>query len=102
MRIIKLVTLRTYWRRYPDAEVRLKAWAKIVEDRHWGSIRDVREQFPHADAVMTDKGSVVTVFNIGGGRYRLIVAIHYNTQCVYIRDFLTHADYDKNEWKARN
>lgn len=36
-----------------------------------------------------------TIFDIGGNNYRLISAIHYNTQRCYIRDIWTHAEYSK-------
>jgi len=39
------------------------------------------------------------VFNIKGNDYRLIVAIRYDTGIIYIKDLLTHADYDKGAWK---
>jgi len=41
----------------------------------------------------------LVVFNIGGNKYRLIAAIHFNRGKVYIRDVLTHAEYDKERWK---
>jgi len=39
-------------------------------------------------------------FNIGGDKYRLIAAIHYNTAVVYVRNVLTHAAYDRERWKG--
>ena len=36
-------------------------------------------------------GYRVVVFNIGGGAFRLVPAIHYNRGIVYIRKFLTHS-----------
>jgi len=45
--------------------------------------------------VKVGSGNSVTVFNISGNKYRLIVAIHYNTQRVYVLRLFTHADYDK-------
>jgi mRNA interferase HigB len=39
------------------------------------------------------------VFNIGGNKYRLIAAIHFNRQKVYIRHVLTHPEYDRGRWK---
>jgi histidyl-tRNA synthetase len=36
-----------------------------------------------------------------GNRYRLIAAVHYNTQIVYTLMILTHAGYDRNAWKER-
>ncbi|MDA8351108.1 MAG: type II toxin-antitoxin system HigB family toxin, partial [Pseudomonadota bacterium] len=43
-----------------------------------------------------------TVFNIGGNKCRLIAVIHCNRRKVYIRQVLTHAEYDRDKWKRRN
>ncbi len=40
-----------------------------------------------------------TVFNICGNKYRLIVRIDYAKQIIWIRNILTHAEYDTEEWK---
>ena len=50
--------------------------------------------YPHADFV-----DPFTVFNIKGNTYRLIVKIEYRFARIYIKYFLTHAEYDKGEWK---
>jgi mRNA interferase HigB len=39
------------------------------------------------------------VFNIGGNKPRLIVAMKYRWQVIYVRHVLTHAEYDKEKWK---
>lgn len=39
------------------------------------------------------------MFNIGGNTARLVVAIHYNRQKVYVRAVLTHKEYDEGKWK---
>lgn len=39
------------------------------------------------------------VFNIGGNKYRLITAVHFNRGKVYVRAVLTHAEYDSGKWK---
>ena len=31
---------------------------------------------------------------LAGNRYRLIAAIHFNTQTLYVRAVLTHSEYD--------
>ena len=46
-----------------------------------------------------DKVGKFTVFDIGGNKFRLIAAIHYNRKKVYIRHVLTHAAYDRGKWK---
>jgi mRNA interferase HigB len=39
------------------------------------------------------------VFNIKGNNYRLIAQINYRVKIVKINDILTHADYDRGNWK---
>jgi mRNA interferase HigB len=50
------------------------------------------------DYVSTGKGDFY-VFNIAGNKYRLIAAIHFNRQMLFIRFILTHAEYDRGGWK---
>jgi mRNA interferase HigB len=38
-----------------------------------------------------------TIFSIGGNNYRLISALHYNTQRCYVRTIMTHAEYSKSQ-----
>jgi mRNA interferase HigB len=102
VRIIKASTLLGYARKHPAARNALSAWVLIVSRAEWKSIADVRQTYPHADAVTVGSERMVTVFNISGNNYRLAVAIHYNTQKVFIRDFLTHAEYSKQSWKGRH
>ena len=35
----------------------------------------------------------------GYNKYRLITSIHFNRGKVYIRHVLTHAEYDRGDWK---
>jgi len=37
-----------------------------------------------------------TIFDVGGNNYRLITAIHYNSQHCYIREIWTHSEYSKS------
>jgi mRNA interferase HigB len=101
MRIIKRARLREFWARYPEAEGALESWMKLAKAAAWRSLVDVRHSYPSADGVLVKGGRVATVFNIHGNRYRLITVIHYNRGIVYIRDFLTHDEYDRGKWKER-
>lgn len=73
-----------------------------VQAADWQSLRDVRQAYPHADGVKVASGNTITVFNVAGNKYRLIVSIKYKYGMVYIRDFLTHAAYGKEAWKQRH
>ena len=43
----------------------------------------------------------LVVFNIAGNKGRLIALILYNTKPrrIYIRQILTHREYDRGDWK---
>jgi mRNA interferase HigB len=72
---------------------------RIICESAWKSLAEVREAFPHADAVKVRSGKIVTVFNVGGTGCRLISAIHYNRQCLYTLLVLTHEEYERGKWK---
>jgi len=38
------------------------------------------------------------IFNILGGRFRLIAAFNFRRQNLHVKALLTHKDYDKKEW----
>ncbi len=99
MRVISLGVLREFWERYPDAERPLRVWFTAARSSAWGSLAEVRRTFPHADAVRVGGGETLTVFNIGGNKYRLVVRIRYEYRLVNVRHVLTHAEYDKGAWR---
>jgi len=101
MRIVKPARVREFATAHPDAAPALHAWLKSARNADWRSIRDVRATYRHADAVAVKSGRTVTVFNVCGNKYRLIVAIHYNWSMVYVLRFLTHAEYDKDFWREQ-
>jgi len=41
----------------------------------------------------------LTVFDIGGNKYRLIAFVHYRRRAVYIKWILTYKEDDKGAWK---
>jgi mRNA interferase HigB len=99
MRIIKRGRINEWSVLYPDAANALYAWYQIARRARWRHLQDVRADLPHADAVLVQSGRSVVVFNVRGGNYRMITAIHYNTQRVYLLRLLTHRQYDTDRWK---
>jgi mRNA interferase HigB len=97
--VISRKPLQAFWTRHPDARGALAAWFAVAKAAEWKSLADVRRTYPHADGVRTRNGETLTVFNIGGNKYRLVVRIRYEYQLANVRDVLTHAEYDAGTWK---
>lgn len=84
MHLITRKTLRRIGQQYPDSKTALMRWSKIITQNNFDSFTQLRATFPSSDKV----GKLI-VFNIGGNKYRLIAAIHFNRHKVYIRHILT-------------
>lgn len=91
MRIITESRLSAFWAEHPAAEGPLKAWRKLLRAADYESPHEVKAHFPSADFLKNG----VTVFDIGGNKYRLVVTMRYDLQRVYIRHVLTHPEYDR-------
>jgi mRNA interferase HigB len=94
MHIITRKRLNEFAAQHPDTKTVLQHWYMLMKSGNFRSFAEVRAIFPSADQV-----GKLTVFNIGGNKVRLIAAIHYNRQKVYIRAVLTHKEYDQATWK---
>jgi mRNA interferase HigB len=100
VRIIAERWLKDAAETFPKAASYLIHWRAVVRAARWNSLAAVRRQYPNADTVRVSSGGTVVVFNVCGSDYRLITAIHFNTQRVFALRFLTHAQYSKEKWKA--
>ncbi|MDL1912677.1 type II toxin-antitoxin system HigB family toxin [Chloroflexi bacterium CFX6] len=94
MHIITRKTLIQFWEKHPDSRTALTRWFKIVQKTEFNNFAGLRQVFPSAD-----KLDHWIIFNISGNKYRLIASIHFNRGKVYICHVLTHAEYDRGEWK---
>ncbi len=78
---------------------RLGALAGVVKAAKWKRFVDIRSTFASVDRATAGSGRPVFVFNIAGNRFRLISSIHFNQQRIFTLRFLTHAEYDNENWK---
>jgi mRNA interferase HigB len=101
MRVISRSRIREFCKQYPEAANGFLAFVRTAETTTWRSIAELRRSYPHADAVIVASGKPVTVINIKGGAFRLIVAAHYNTGQVFILRFMRHAEYSRSNWKEK-
>ena len=93
MRIVSVGTLKEFWNRpgRGDAEQPLRTWVKVVKAAEWSRPTDVKSMFRSADILPNGRA----IFDIGGNKYRLVVAVHYRGKRIYVRFIGTHKDYDK-------
>ena len=94
MHIITKKRLKEFWQKYPNSESSLRKWYNLTIVSNWNSFPELRQIFPNADLVKN-----LIVFNIGGNKYRLIALVDFTYKKVFIRSILTHAEYDKSNWK---
>lgn len=91
MRVIAKKTINAYRGCYPDADGALKTWVSLIESKNFKHFPDLKKTFQTADLIKNDR----IVFNIKGNHYRLIAAVDFKFNVVFIKWFGKHKDYDK-------
>jgi mRNA interferase HigB len=94
MHVISYRKLREYAAKHANCRDALDNWYKVASKLVWENLVEVQTIYPKAEAVGN-----FTVFNIKGNSYRLIVSIDYERKLIYVKYILTHAEYDKEQWK---
>jgi mRNA interferase HigB len=89
MWVISRRALREFWQIHPQAKEPLSAWFRVMERSTFADLNAIKRTFGAADYV-----APYTIFDVGGNRFRVIAAIHYNKGRVYIRHVFTHPEYD--------
>ena len=74
----------------------LAAWFYEVRHAQWRHPMEVKASYRTASIVSGDR----VVFNIKGNDYRLVTAIDYRRQIVFIKWIGSHKDYDKIDAKT--
>lgn len=114
MRVIKKDKLHEFFQAHQQGKKPLLKWYDVVKKVRWRNLAEMRMTFPSADEVTVKSGRKAVVFNIKRNDFRLITAVHYEKTVqdqdgndkvvegkVYLFFFLTHAEYDRNLWKAQ-
>ncbi len=95
MKIISNSALRSFSIENPQADEPLQGWRRVIEKNRFANWAELKAAFNTIDKV-----GDLTVFDIGGNKYRLIAHIRFEKQIVYIKAVLGHRDYDKGVWKS--
>jgi mRNA interferase HigB len=98
MRIIAFRTIKEFFEipKYSDSEVSLRAWYHDARIADWKNSNELKRFYKNANIV----GEGRVVFNIKGNDFRLVVAIDYEFQVIFIRFIGTHKQYDKIDAKT--
>ena len=94
---VRVISKRGLWLRaakFADVKAALRVWLETAEFADWSPLQDIRLSFPATDLV-----GRLAIFNVKGNPYRLIVRIEFHSRRIYIKEFPTHAEYDKGAWK---
>jgi len=90
VRVITKAKLVAFWTQHPPAKAALQTWVQDVSGAIWSTPQDIKRQHASASFVASNR----LVFNIKGNDYRLVVAIAYRYQAIYVKFVGTHAQYD--------
>lgn len=102
MRIIARRTLRQFVESLRGTTDRnavksaLDSWFHEVQQADWHAPVDVTRSYANASIVGPDR----VVFNIKGNSYRLVAAVDYRRQIVFIKWIGSHRAYDKIDVKT--
>lgn len=91
MRVIARASLREFWSIHPESRLSLLRWLSVAEAADWTASADIVATFPNAKILNRERAR----FEIGGGNFRLIVAIKFQARLCFIKFIGTHAEYDK-------
>jgi mRNA interferase HigB len=97
VRLIARRTLRRFVesrrgeRGHRAVKMALDAWFHEVQRARWGNSAAVKQSYGTASILSADRA----VFNIKGNDYRLVAAIDYGRQILFIKWIGSHRDYDK-------
>jgi mRNA interferase HigB len=94
MWVITEKRLRDFYRKHPESKTALLAWRKLIKQGRFKDFNALKRVFATADY---SKGLVI--FDVGGNNYRIIADVVYNKGRIYIKEVLTHNEYDK--WNKR-
>ena len=83
--------IRTH-KRGKDAAGALRAWYREATEANWKNPGELKDHYPKARPI--GKGNGVTIFNIKGNHFRLVVRINYQAGVIKIEFIGTHKEYD--------
>jgi mRNA interferase HigB len=93
MRIIAKSRLKHYWETPGNegSQSYLCEWYHFCVKQSWQTPRDIKDLLRHVSFVAKNR----VIFNVKGNAYRIVCAIDYQRQAMFIKFVGTHAEYDR-------
>lgn len=94
-----IVTQKRIWEakeKFPQAASALDGWYRVAKKNTFSNFSDIKRIFNSVDIV-----GDFYIFDIGGNKLRMITCIFFQSHKIFIREILTHAEYDKREFSKR-
>jgi mRNA interferase HigB len=82
--------IRAFIEREPLSREAMWHWVDVIESAAWRNPGELKLTFASVSFV-----GDLTVFNVGGNKYRIAAFIHYRKQIVFIKAIGTHKEYDQ-------
>ena len=83
-------SLEAFWKKHPDSEQQLKSWYFEARAARWKNPGQIKAQYGSASILKHGR----VVFNICGNKYRLVCAILFDQEIVFIKFLGTHKEYN--------
>jgi mRNA interferase HigB len=93
MHIISHRAIRVAQNKYHHVSKALGAWLKLLEENIFMNFAELKQVFGSVDKV-----GKFCIFDVHGNKLRIITAIHFNCNKVYVRAVLNHKEYDQGYW----
>ena len=87
---------KRFYKKYRAAERPLTVWKEATKQATWTDFPSIKQTFNTAD---WHEGLVI--FDIKGNDFRLITVCVFERETVYIKEVMTHEEYDKGSWKEK-
>lgn len=92
MNLIAVSTLRSFWERHPQSENGLRLLARMIQAGSWDNPQAFKEAFGrNVDFLVGNR----LVIDVGGNKYRVVLAVSYSTNRAFVKFVGTHAEYDR-------
>ena len=83
-----------FWKKDQQSETPLRTWYSVCKNTRFKNFAELKRAFGTVDKV-----GKFYVFDIGGNKWRIVAVVHFSTGKIYVREVLTHKEYDRDLWK---